>query len=71
MPYTREERTDREAFQEFQSALPYTMGITVVVCPKCGKTLKEYPSKITGLNKWAFKERVAITMDGRGCECFK
>lgn len=44
-----------------------TQGTVVLVCPKCNKAHREYPARINGLNRYAFKDGVCIEIDGRGC----
>ena len=57
-------------------------GLVIVVCPKCGETVKEYITTVHPLSKWAFHydssargdepRWINTTMDGRMCKnkCF-
>ena len=69
MPYTNSERRERETFREFDKGLKSWEGTVILVCPACRKVVREYKTRINGLNSYAFKDGVQVDIDGRGC-CF-
>ncbi len=69
----RLDRNDIENYREFKRSLPKRPGTMIVICPKCGKKIREYKTDINPLNEWAFKNEflkdTAFDFDGKGC-CF-
>lgn len=63
--------SEMERFRPAHSlALAGKTGLVVVVCPKCNKTIKEYPQQISVLSAWAYSREephVNVEIDGRGC----
>ena len=69
MPYTRRQELERSAFAEFRASLPSRPGTVVLVCPRCWRNVREYATRITALNAWAFKDGVLVEIDGSNCNC--
>jgi hypothetical protein len=58
---------EQRTFIEFRRSLKTRVGIEIRVCPKCHKTVGETEVEYNDLEAWAFKDNIAVVVDGHGC----
>ena len=63
-------KNEQAVFNAFKKTLKTRVGIEIRICPKCHKTVSETEVEYTALEAWAFKDNIAVVVDGHGC-CYR